>query len=501
MTSQPPVSYETVTAPPVRRPPEMSAITEVEVSPLDPARFREALGDAFVHYEEGLAQASGLFDERAVWHVNSTARGGGVAELLQSLLAYARGAGVDARWIVIGGNPEFFEITKRIHNRLHGADGDGGELGDEAREIYERTLAASTEELVARVRPGDIVFLHDPQTAGMAAALRERGTIVVWRCHVGLDVPNDVARSAWDFLRPYVEPADAFVFSRRSFVWDGIDEDRTWLVAPSIDAFSPKNQELPDTAVRAILRTIGLGDGEEPTAAGRFTRVDGTPGRVDRAAELHQDGLIPTDATLITQVSRWDSLKDPIGVLRGFTSALADRPEAHLLLAGPSVAAVADDPEGAGVLADVIAERERLPAEERARVHLACLPMDDIQENAAMVNAIQRRSDIVVQKSFAEGFGLTVAEAMWKSRPVVASARGGIQDQITDRESGLLVQDPTDLEEFGAILAELVADPGMRERIGAAAHDRVRDEFLGSRHLLQYEQLLADLLELSEREA
>ncbi len=347
---------------------------------------------------------------------------------------------------MIGGNPEFFEITKRIHNRLHGADGDGGELGDEAREIYERTLAASTEELVARVRPGDIVFLHDPQTAGMAAALRERGTIVVWRCHVGLDVPNDVARSAWDFLRPYVEPADAFVFSRRSFVWDGIDEDRTWLVAPSIDAFSPKNQELPDTAVRAILRTIGLGDGEEPTAAGRFTRVDGTPGRVDRAAELHQDGLIPTDATLITQVSRWDSLKDPIGVLRGFTSALADRPEAHLLLAGPSVAAVADDPEGAGVLADVIAERERLPAEERARVHLACLPMDDIQENAAMVNAIQRRSDIVVQKSFAEGFGLTVAEAMWKSRPVVASARGGIQDQITDRESGLLVQDPTDLQ-------------------------------------------------------
>mgnify|MGYP000983963524 CR=1 FL=1 len=472
----------------------MPAITDVEVSPLDPTRFREALGPAYSRFEEGLAQAPALFEQRVVWHVNSTARGGGVAELLQSLLAYARGAGVDARWVVVGGNPDFFAVTKRIHNRLHGAAGDGGELGEEERAIYESTLAASTEELVARVRPGDVVFLHDPQTAGMAAALRERGAVVVWRCHVGLDVPNETARSAWDFLRPYVEPAEALVFSRRSFVWDGFDESRIWLVAPSIDAFSPKNQDLDADAVAAILRTTGIGDGHEPATAGCFTRVDGTPGRVDRAAELYQDGVVPADATLITQVSRWDSLKDPIGVLRGFADALAGRPETHLLLAGPSVAAVADDPEGAGVLADVIAERERLPEGTRARVHLACLPMDDIQENAAMVNAIQRRSDIVVQKSLAEGFGLTVAEAMWKGRPVVASARGGIQDQIADRESGMLVQDPTDLAEYGAILAELAADPALRERIGSAAHDRVRDEFLGSRHLLQYEELLAELL-------
>ncbi len=468
------------------------ALTHVPVAPLPPERFREVLGERYGEIEELIARGQELFAGRAVWHVNSTARGGGVAELLQSLLAYARGGGVDTRWVVVGGNPDFFRITKRIHNRLHGSAGDGGPLGDAEHEIYDETLRANADELAQMVAPADIVFLHDPQTAGLVDPMRATGATVVWRCHVGLDLPNDLAREAWRFLRGYVEGAHAYVFSRKEFVWEGMTGDKVWIVAPSIDAFSPKNQELEDDAVRAILAVAGVradGDSHEAT----FLREDGTPGRVDRNAEMFQDEPVPDDARLITQVSRWDRLKDPIGVARGFAESLADT-DAHLLLAGPSVAAVADDPEGAEVLAEVDAYRRELDPAVRRRVHLATLPMDDVQENAAIVNAIQRRSDIVVQKSLAEGFGLTVAEAMWKSRPVVATRAGGIQDQIVAGESGVLLDDPHDLAAMGAELRGLLEDPGYARRLGAAAKRRVEDEFLGTRSLIQYERLLADLL-------
>jgi trehalose synthase len=235
---------------------------------------------------------------------------------------------------------------------------------------------------------------------------------------------------------------------------------------------------LEPEAVRAILATIGLaGDGGP---APLFERHDGTTARVDRVAELDQEQPIPHDAPLMVQVSRWDRLKDPSGVLRCFAEHV-NEPGAHLLLAGPSVAEVADDPEGADVLAEVRADRESLPPEIRARTHLACLPMDDVEENAAMVNAIQRRADVVVQKSIAEGFGRTVAEAMWKARPVVASRIGGIQDQIVDGESGLLIDDPADLAAVGSAVDSLLSDPQRAEAIGQSARERVRQSFLGSR--------------------
>ena len=471
----------------------MGALKEVTVGALSPTRFRDLLGDRYPEVEQAMELGRSVFAGRVVWHVNSTAKGGGVVELLQSLLAYARGAGVDNRWVVIGAGPEFFEVTKRIHNRLHGSPGDGGELGERERLIYEETLVDGAAELAELVRPRDVVFLHDPQTAGMVEVMRATGATVVWRCHVGLDLPNDLARGAWDFLRAYVERADAFVFSRREYAWEGLEPDRVWVVAPSIDVFAPKNQELEETAIRSIVARIGLADGDAPDQP-NFARMDGTPGRVDRRAEIDQDVPIPTEALLVTQVSRWDRLKDPVGVIEGFARSPADGDE-HLLLAGPSVADVADDPEGAEVLTEVREHRASLSESTRRRVHLACLPMDDVQENAAMVNAIQRRSDIVVQKSLAEGFGLTVAEAMWKSRPLIASGVGGIQDQIVDGESGILLGDPTDLDAFSAVLGSLLADPVRRAAIGAGARRRIEERFLGTRHLIQYLELLAGLID------
>jgi trehalose synthase len=309
---------------------------------------------------------------------------------------------------------------------------------------------------------------------------------------VGLDTPNDEARSAWRFLRPYVQPANAYVFSRRAFVWDDLDEDKIAIIPPSIDAFSPKNQDLTDGAVAAILTGSGIvsnGSNAEPV----YERTDGRQASVERKAEVI-GGLLPRDATVVVQVSRWDRLKDPGGVMRGFADHVAPRSDAHLMLAGPSVESVADDPEGIEVIEECTRLYDDLPAQARDRVHLATLPMEDGEENAVIVNAIQRHASIVVQKSLAEGFGLTVAEAMWKSRPVVASRIGGIQDQIEHGRTGLLVDDPTDLSEFGSGVLSLLENAEGAERMGQEARSRVRTDFLGPRHLMQYLELVDRLL-------
>ena len=328
----------------------MPALTHIPISSASPERYRALLGERYSEVEKAIETARQLLAGHVVWHVNSTPRGGGVAEMLQSLLAYSRGAGVDTRWVAIAGSEEFFRVTKRLHNHLHGAAGDGGELGEAERAVYENTLAGCSDELDELIRPGDIVYLHDPQTAGFVELMRSKKARVVWRCHVGLDHPNDLARVAWAFLEPYVKGADAYAFSRRAFVWEGLEEERLWLVPPSIDAFSPKNQEMEPDTVRAILARIGLhaNGGRLPL----FIRQDGSQGRVDRSAELDQDGPVPNESPLIVQVSRWDRLKDHAGLLRCFAEHCR-HPSAQLLLAGPSVVEVADDPEGAEVLAEI----------------------------------------------------------------------------------------------------------------------------------------------------
>jgi trehalose synthase len=469
--------------------------SEIHISSMSPEHFRDVLPpERYAEFERAAEEARRLLDGRVVWNINSTAKGGGVVELLGPLLAYARGSGVDARWLVIDGTPEFFAATKRIHNRLHGAEGDGLPLDDATRRVYEQVLADNLAEIAPRVRAGDVAIVHDPQPAGLVEGLRAAGAAVVWRCHVGLDHPNDRAREAWAFLAPYVEPADAYVFSRESFGWEGLDRDRIRVIAPTIDVFSPKNQDLDAETVRAVLLAAGLVErtGEHPPAA--FVRQDGTPGRVERRAHVVEDAPVPLDAPVVLQVSRWDLLKDPYGVIRGFAEHVPAETGAHLVYAGPSIEAVADDPEGALVLREAIALRDGLPDEPRSRIHLATLPMHDTEENAVMVNALQRHASVIVQKSLAEGFGLTVAEAMWKARPVVASRIGGIQDQIVHGESGILLDDPRDLAAYGAAVTGLLADAEAARRMGEAARERVRDRFLSVRSLLDYSALVRELL-------
>jgi trehalose synthase len=459
--------------------------------PLD--RYLPLIGEQeFAAIEEFADGARERLRDRAIWHVNSTARGGGVAELLGALLPYVRGVGIDTRWVALRESPEFFAITKRIHNRLHDDSGDGGPLGEEERRIYESTLATTAGRLLELARDGDVIYLHDPQTAGMVGPMREAGLKVVWRCHIGVDRPGELARATWDFLRPYVERADAYVFSRRQYLWEGLDPERAWYMPPVIDPFSPKNQELEPDAITAILHRIGLVT-ERVEAPPDFTRGDGTPGRVERAGRISQDEPLPADARAVVQVSRWDRLKDPHGLLQMLDEHLSD-PGVHLLLVGPETGGVADDPEGAAVYGDVVESWRRLRPEVRRRAHLAALPMYDVGENAAMVNAIQRRADVVVQKSIAEGFGLTVAEAMWKRRPLVGSRVGGIQDQVVDGETGLLIDDARDLAGCAAAVRSILGDPERARRMGEAGRQRVIDEYLGIYRLREYAELVGDLL-------
>ena len=476
----------------------MARIADVNVQALEIDQLAAVVSPAReAMFRERAAAARDFLEGRTVLNVNSTAAGGGVAEMLQTLLAYARGAGVDARWVVIQGDPEFFTVTKRIHNHLYGSPGDGGPLGQEERIAYERTLHENALELRAHVRPRDIVVLHDPQTAGLVRSVREAGATVVWRCHVGIDTPNEHSERGWDFLRPYVQDADAMVFTRRAFAPAWADPERVHVIAPSIDPFSTKNRDLSPVETGRILRYVGLlsdGDNAGPVP---FVRRDGSPGRVEYHADILQTGPPPpADAPLVTQVSRWDRMKDMPGVMAGFAEHVDD---AHLVLAGPVVTGVTDDPEGGDVLEECVEAWRRLPHSVRTRVHLACIPMHDPDENAMIVNALQRHAGVVTQKSIAEGFGLTVVEAMWKGRPIVASAVGGISEQIVDGEHGLLLDDPTDLSAFGLAVQKLLEDEELAERLGANARRRAREEFLGDRHLEQWAALFARLDEVAGR--
>jgi trehalose synthase len=472
----------------------MTIMDEATIDALPPERFGEVLdAPAYRRLTDALRRGTRRLQGHTMWHVNTVLKGGGVAEMLASLLPYVRGAGIDCRWVVVAGSPEFLTITKRLHNLLHGYEGDGGELGEAEARCYAETMAANAAELLPRVRPGDVVFVHDPQTAGLIPALKRCGARVVWHCHIGADEPNDHMRRAWRFLAGEVAPADRHIFSRPHYLWDGLPPDRLRVIQPSIDAFSPKNQHLDPATVDAILTAAGVLEGTPPAAS--FRRSSGETGTVSRRVALIDGSRpVPRHTPVLLQAARWDRLKDPAGLIALFRDHLAAiDPRIRLVIAGPSVDGVGDDPEGRQVLDDCIALRRALPAGPRDRVHLLCSPMDDEEEAGVIVNALQRCADVVMLKSLAEGFGLAVSEAMWKQRPVVSTRVGGIQDQIEHGESGILVDDPGDRAAFAAATAALLSDRARARDIGARAHDRVRDRFLAPRQLTETMDLVCEL--------
>lgn len=362
---------------------------------------------------------------RRICCVNATKTGGGVAEILHRMIPLLRELGLDVWWEVLEGHPAFYQATKKLHNALHGKP-------ETLTPEMQQTLIEVNQRNLSRLNlDADIVFIHDPQPIALVEARRQVGRHWLWRCHIDLTYAQ---RDAWEFLRPYVQRYDAAVYSAPAFARPLAI--RQILIAPSIDPLSDKNKELSPETINDVFAHLG----------------------------------IPQDRPIVTQVSRFDYLKDPIGVVEAFRLVRRSIRCRLVLAGGPA----SDDPEGEEILAKV---RERVGSDPD--IHLLMLPPDSHTE----INALQRGSTVIVQKSLREGFGLTVAEALWKGKPVVASAVGGIPLQVIHRHGGWLCHS---IEGAALAIKRLLANPAYAQQLGVNGREHVRQNFLLTRHLKEY---------------
>jgi trehalose synthase len=365
-------------------------------------------------------------------NINSTAVGGGVAEILTRMVPLMKQLGVDAIWDVIKGDEKFFATTKKIHNGLHGVPVDIG--SDE----YEHFLAINREN-AEQMRFGDMVYVHDPQPIALAERRGVVGGSWAWRCHIDFSQPDP---KIWQVLKPFIARYDAAVFSAPAFA-QRLPVPQI-LISPSIDPLSDKNRELDDKTIEDVFQRFGI----------------------DRSRPV------------VTQISRFDYLKDPLGVIKAYKLA-KERADMQLVLAGGGAT---DDPEG-----PMIMERVKTEAEKDKDIFVLFLPpASDIE-----INALQRGSTLILQKSLREGFGLTVSEALWKAKPTIASAVGGIPLQIAHKYSGILTHS---IEGTAQWIKQLISAPEYARRLGINGREHVRNNYLITRHLKDYLLLFVSLM-------
>ena len=405
---------------------------ELEEKHLDD--YRSVVGDDVIAGIEELVEP--LRDARVV-HINATAYGGGVAEMLQTLVPLMRDAGLDAEWQVIEGADEFFNVTKAAHNGLQGMD---IAFTDEMKGIWQQYNEMNADKFEGEY---DFVVIHDPQPAGMLhyrqADANEHWT---WRCHIDTSHPNP---AYWDFFAPYVNEYEAGIFTMEQYVGPGVDFEHLAIITPTIDPLSPKN----------------------------------VPMALDDARDVVGDFGLDLDRPIITQVSRFDPWKDPLGVIDAYRIVKEEVPEVQLALVGSMAS---DDPEGWYYLDKTIRH-----AGEDFDIHIL---HNFHGVGAYEVGAFQSASDVVIQKSIREGFGLVVTEALWKGKPVVGGNAGGIPLQIIDGETGFLVDS---VEECAQRTLDLLEHPDKGEKMGKAAKEHVRENFLTTRHLTDYLNLFHDM--------
>jgi trehalose synthase len=493
---------------------ELAPLTRVEVRPEHSLDDYAAVANLSAAVSELKAEAARIVPRltgRTVWLVNSTATGGGVAEMLRPIVGLLRDLGVSTEWLVIGsGDPAFFALTKRLHNLLHGS-GDP-RLGPADREVFERTGVENAARLQSLLRPGDVLVVHDPQPLPLAGFLRPSVPLVtVWRCHIGLDESNAATRAAWEFLAPYLEHYDHAVFSAPEYIPERL-VGRARVIPPGIDPLAPKNRDL------------SLHDSIEVLCRGELLPCPGptvgSPYQASARRALPDGRFVPVNATesiglltrpIVTQISRWDRLKGFLPLMRAFAglkqSIRADDGSidplqrrrldlVRLVLAGPEPAGVADDPEAIEVLDELRAAYAGLDPAVQDDIALVELPMQSIEENALMVNALQRTSTIVVQNSLREGFGLTIAEAMWKRIPVLSNSRAcGPRQQVRDGVDGRLIRNPEDEAELRHAIEEMLATPEDLGRMGRSGQRRVHDHFITLAQLRSWGQFLGAAVE------
>jgi len=369
---------------------------------------------------------------KVIQNINSTSVGGGVAEILTRMIPLLRQLEVDARWDVIKGNEKFFSITKKIHNALHGQNIG---ITNEDLEYFLLINRENTDEINFYA---DIIFIHDPQPIALVEKKNQIGRKWIWRCHIDFTEPKPEIE---DFLKKYIEQYDCAIFSAPAFSRD-VNIPQI-LISPSIDPLSDKNRELPEEIIESILERFDI-DKKRP---------------------------------IVTQISRFDYLKDPLGVIKVY-KMVKRYIDCQLVLAGGGAV---DDPEGMKVLEEVKSVSEQDPD-----IHVIYLPpSSDIE-----INALQRASSVILQKSLKEGFGLTVAEALWKAKPVIASAVGGIPLQIAHKYSGILTHS---IEGTAYYLKQLLNEPEFARKLGLNGREHIKNNFLITRHLRDYLLLFLSL--------
>ncbi|MGI9547817.1 MAG: glycosyltransferase [Flavobacteriaceae bacterium] len=426
-----------------------------------------------------------------IWMVNSTASGGGVAEMLPSQMRIMRALGVKIEWLVIEANDHhFFDLTKRIHNAIHGA-GDT-EFTEEDRNIFEDVNRRNLDKAVEMIQDGDLVVIHDPQPMPLGGMIKaKRDVKLVWRCHIGLEEHNDTTRAVWKFLFPYMENYDHFVFSLPAYVPEQI-KDRASLIPPAIDPLSHKNRTLWMAKCIGILQQSGITNHHEPLLYPyykhqvRRVMPDGSYNSVN-----HHSNLDITYRPVVLQISRWDRLKGFKELMEAFilmktkNEAKKDKSTVtykrikytRLIFGGPDPKFVSDDPEGMQVLNELIEQYKQVSKDLQEDIAILLLPLDNPKENALIVNALQRSSSFVVQNSIQEGFGLTATEAMWKQRPVLVSGAAGLRFQVQHNVNGIITPDPTDIEQLAQVLEKMLNRPKERDKWGFNARNRVIDKF------------------------
>jgi trehalose synthase len=374
---------------------------------------------------EELKMLAEKFSGKIVQIVNSTFIGGGVAEILEHMVPLLNQLGVDARWDVINGDGEFFDVTKKFHNALHGRP---EKISAKDFDLFSEVTKRNLEQMKFY---GDIMFIHDPQPVGLIAKKKEIGKKWLWRCHIDVSDPN---KRVWKFLRNFVVEYDAAVFSAPNFTQQL--PIRQFLITPSIDPLSDKNKELDSTTVANVLAKYGL--------------VSNKP--------------------MIVQISRFDRLKDPLGVVEAFKMVRKSIDCQLVLAGGPAT----DDPECEEVFDDL-----RKKTAGNPDIHVLLVP----PESDIEINALQRAATIIIQKSLKEGFGLTISEALWKSKPVVASAVGGIPLQVKNKLTGLLCYT---VEGAAYALRQLLTNPEYANWLGRNGKEHVKQNFLITSHLRSY---------------
>lgn len=451
-------------------------------------------------------EVAALLGPHRVWMLNSTASGGGVAEMMPRLCALLDDVGLDVRWLVMKTDaPSFFATTKALHNLIHG---EAASLPSDAKQTFDE-VSASLAEGLRQVTSNDVLVVHDPQPAGVGSHLpAQRRPTLVWRSHIGMPTSNAHTQQGWDFLHPYLTDYERLVFSAQPYVPTEYLE-RARIIAPGIDPLSHKNRFLRPYKLVGIMRAAGLVDGPSCDTWSGF----------EQRAQRWTNGRWHTTPMpdflfrpFILQVSRFDRLKGFGQLIPAFVAFLELWPRraehlridaervrcelaaVQLVLAGPDPSGVADDPEAVEVLESLCRQVNALPDEVRDRVHLLRLPMASTKENALMVNALQRAASLAVQNSIREGFGLTASEALWKSTPTIVSNVGGLSIQVRHDIDGRIVQDPCDPQEMAKAMLFMLSQPHQAETMGRSGHMRVRDHFLVLNQMKRWLEVLLDVL-------